>query len=318
MLALLLSSFVLSLCSVRCPTCCVSACSSIRRTLQNCRIWTCHIFLPSARPRAQEDSFKVDCEGQQGPLLSAVSACKRLTRDDRAARRAKQAEDAVALMPHVYQRRLLAIASKNKGVSSWLTTEPTFANGTVLNKSDFRDAMCLRLGFPLDGMSSTCVCGNAMTVDHALTCPCGGYMIARHNEVRDCIAEIAGTTYSDVQVEPVLLPFENESLRYKSANRSTEARLDIKVRGFWTRQQEAFFDIRVTHPKAELLTLSEIQAQLVRNEQEKKRQYCQRVVNIDRGVFTPLVFSTSGVIGRECDVFLKTLASEICSKHKDL
>ena len=143
-------------------------------------------------------------------------------------------------------------------------------------------------------------------------------MIARHNEVRDCIAEIAGTTFSDVEVEPVLLPFENESLRYKSANRSTEARLDNKLRGFWTRQQEAFFDIRVTHPKAELLTLSEIQAQLVRNEQEKKRQYCQRVVNIDRGVFIPLVFSTSGVIGRECDVFLKPLASDICSKHKDL
>ena len=49
-----------------------------------------------------------------------------------------------------------------------------------------------------------------------------------------------------------------------------------------------------------------------------ERQYCQRVVNIDRGVFTPLVFSTSGVIGRECEIFLKTLASEICSKHKDL
>ena len=73
--------------------------------------------------------------------------------------------------------------------------EFTLSNGTVLNKSDFRDAMCLRFGFPLDGMSSTCVCGNAMTVDHALTCPCGGYIIARHNEVRDCIAETAGTTF---------------------------------------------------------------------------------------------------------------------------
>ena len=143
-------------------------------------------------------------------------------------------------------------------------------------------------------------------------------MIARHNEVRDCITEIAGTTYSDVEVEPVLLPFENESLRYKSANQYTEARLDIKVRGFWTGQQEKKFDIWVTHPKDKLLTLSEIQAQLVRNEQEKKRQYSQRVVNVNRGVFTPLVFSTSGVIGRECDVFLKTLGSEICSKHKEL
>ena len=45
----------------------------------------------------------------------------------------------------------------------------------------------------------------------------------------------------DVEVEPVLLPFDNELPRYKSANRSTEARLDIKVRGFWTSQKEAFF-----------------------------------------------------------------------------
>ena len=57
--------FSVSLCSVRCPICCVSACSSIRRTLQNCRMWTCDFFyLLSARPRAQEDSFKV--EGHSG------------------------------------------------------------------------------------------------------------------------------------------------------------------------------------------------------------------------------------------------------------
>ena len=41
--------FVLSLCSVRCPICCVSACSSIRRTLQNCRIWTCGFFFSFPR-----------------------------------------------------------------------------------------------------------------------------------------------------------------------------------------------------------------------------------------------------------------------------
>ena len=41
--------FVLSLCSVRCPICCVSACSSIRRTLQNCRIWKCGFFLSPFR-----------------------------------------------------------------------------------------------------------------------------------------------------------------------------------------------------------------------------------------------------------------------------
>ena len=46
MLALLLSSLSFPLCSVRCPICYVSASSSIRRTLQNCRIWTCGLFSP--------------------------------------------------------------------------------------------------------------------------------------------------------------------------------------------------------------------------------------------------------------------------------
>ena len=38
-----------SLRSVRCPTCCVSVCWSIRRTLQNCRIWTCGSFFSFPR-----------------------------------------------------------------------------------------------------------------------------------------------------------------------------------------------------------------------------------------------------------------------------
>ena len=54
----------------------------------------------------------------------------------------------------------------------------------------------------------------------------------------------------DVEIEPVLLPFEGENLPGRTANRSTAARLDIRARSFWTRQQDAFFDVRVTNPKA--------------------------------------------------------------------
>ena len=116
---------------------------------------------------------------------------------------------------------------------------------------------------------------------------------------------IARSVFSEVKIEPVLLKFENEDLPYRTANRSVEARVDVKVHGFWTRQQEAFFDIRVTHPKAQLLTATDISAQLVNNEREKKRQYNQRIINIDRGVFTPLIFSTTGMIGGECQLFLR-------------
>ena len=61
---------------------------------------------PSAGGHDQGEASPVQAVAHTDPLLSAFSACKRLTRDDRAAHCAKQAEDAVALTPHVshYQR----------------------------------------------------------------------------------------------------------------------------------------------------------------------------------------------------------------------
>ena len=35
----------------------------------------------------------------------------------------------------------------------------------------------------------------------------------------------------------------------------------------------------------------------------KKREYCDRVNHIERGGFTPLVFSTSGMCGPEANLF---------------
>ena len=86
-----------------------------------------------------------------------------------------------------------------------------------------------------------CVCGTDMTLDHACTCPCGGYPAARHDEICDVIADVMHDALRDVEVEPQLLPVEDEELSGRTTNRSTEARLDIRARGFWTRQQDSFF-----------------------------------------------------------------------------
>ena len=88
-----------------------------------------------------------------------------------------------------------------------------------------------------------------MSHDHALSCPTGGYPSARHNEIRDILADTLQSIAHDVEIEPVLLPFEGENLPGRTANRSTAARLDIHARSFWTRQQDAFFDVRVTNPQ---------------------------------------------------------------------
>ena len=49
-----------------------------------------------------------------------------------------------------------------------------------------------------------------------------------------------------------------------------------------------------------------------RHEQEKKREYNQRVLEIESAVFTPSVFSTS--MGRESTVFYKRLADSLSSR----
>ena len=101
-------------------------------------------------------------------------------------------------------------------------------------------------------------------------------------------------------------------------NHAKEARVDIRANGFWTRQQEAFFDIRITHPKANLSTLVDVKKQLTAHEWEKKRSYAERINVIDRGVFTPLVFTTNGMIGRERSTCLKSLVASIVGKNVDL
>ena len=121
-----------------------------------------------------------------------------------------------------------------------------------------------------------------------------------------------------MEVEPVLLPYDGEHLQRRSANRSGEARLDLRARGFWTRQQDAFFDVRITHPRATLLSRLEVLSHLKDHERSKKRQYCERVNQIDRGTFTPLVFATNGICSPETNRFLKALAALLVDKHKGL
>ena len=93
--------------------------------------------------------------------------------------------------------------------------------------------------------------------------------MARHDDVRDLLACVLRDAVREVEVEPQLLPLDNEDLPGKTVNRSAAARLDIRARGFWSHQQDAFFDVRVTHPKADVLTEQEVERQLGNNEREK-------------------------------------------------
>ena len=110
-----------------------------------------------------------------------------------------------------------------------------------------------------------------------------------------------------------LIPLTGENLS-ASANTSDEARLDISARSFWIPLGRAFFDIRVLHPGAPTNRSKTIPQMYNHHEQEKKRTYNTRINEVEKGTFSPLVFSTTGGMGKEAAIFLKRLATLLAPK----
>ena len=100
----------------------------------------------------------------------------------------------------------------------------------------------------------------------------------------------------------------------RSANVADDARLDVRARGFWRHGQNAFFDVRVTNINCHSQRNTQISTILSNHELEKKRQYNRRVMEIEQGSFTPLVFTTTGVMGYECSKYHKALAQKLSEK----
>ena len=109
--------------------------------------------------------------------------------------------------------------------------------------------MNLRYDWPFKDNPTRCACGDLFSIDHAMICKKGGFIIQRHNELRDLEAELLNIVCNDVQIEPALQEINGEVLN-SGSNKSQDARLDVHARGFWERQRSAFFDVRVCHPNA--------------------------------------------------------------------
>ena len=211
--------------------------------------------------------------------------------------------------------RILDLASE-KGASSWLTALPLKRFGFLLNKQEFHDAICLRYDFKIKGVAKTCICGDDYSVNHCMTCKKGGYVTLRHNSLRDLTVEVLGEICQDVGKEPPLLPVTGESLPTGS-NIKDGARLDVSARGIWTPLSRAFLDIRVFNPQDQTNKSKSLAQTYVTHENQKKREYNSRVINIEKGSFTPVVFSTSGGMGQEAEKLLKRIATKIAYKRKE-
>ena len=118
---------------------------------------------------------------------------------------------------------------------------------------------------------------------------------------------------NNVSVEPHLQPLSGEALRFNTANSDSNARLDIAANGFWGgRFERSFFDVRVFNPAAP--SNHPFRSAYRRHEREKRRQYEQRVREIEHGHFSPLVFTTTGGMGDAASQVYRRLANLLTEK----
>ena len=149
-----------------------------------------------------------------------------------------------------------------------------------------------------------------------MICHMGGFPTIRHNEIRDITASLLTEVCNNVATEPALQPLNGENMTARSADTDDVARVDIRARGFWNRSQDAFFEVRVFYPNASSNRSTNATSVYRRHKQAKKQEYGQQIREVERGVFTPLVLSTNGGMGREARTFYKRLADLLSQKRQ--
>ena len=141
--------------------------------------------------------------------------------------------------------------------------------------------------------------------------------------VRDITASLMKEVCHNVTIEPGNSPtFVREILHVlhqRSAIVDDNARSDMRAEGFWDcRQQHAYFDVKVFNPVAATYRNKTLQSCYRRLEARKRREYQDRILNVEHGSFSPLIFSTSDSMGPTASVVFRRLASLPSIKQDEL
>ena len=110
----------------------------------------------------------------------------------------------------------------------------------------FRDGLAIRYLRDPPCLPPRCDgCGATLSLQHALDCKKGGLIIQRHNEIRDCIGDMAAQVWSQVIKEPVVREAD------VSTGDDDGLPLDLGIRGARQPQvKRALFDIKVIYTDA--------------------------------------------------------------------
>ena len=136
-------------------------------------------------------------EAKSEQIRAKITAC-----NIRRQQEATVAEDLKVRMRNRNRRAMTVCVEK--GASSWLSTLPIADHGFALHKGAFRAALFLQYGWSPHLLPSHCVCGQRLTIEHALICSRGEFPSIRHNEIRDMTDNLMREVCYGVGIEPCL------------------------------------------------------------------------------------------------------------------
>ena len=137
----------------------------------------------------------------------------------------------------------------------------------------------------------------------------------RHNNLCDLNADMQREVCHDVVVEPSLLPVDDAEIQQVQGTCADKAAPDISSRGLWSTFERTFFDVRVLHPNCPSYLTTDISTLYRNHELEKMRKYNSHVLTVERGSFSPLIYTTLGGWGPQATKYHKRLAEKVSSKR---
>ena len=90
---------------------------------------------------------------------------------------------------------------------TWLMVQLSTVNGKELGAHEWRDVAFLRYGLEPPDLPKNCNgCNTCFSIYHDLDCKRGGLVTARHNGLRDGVADLAGRAFtpSHVRNDPLI------------------------------------------------------------------------------------------------------------------
>ncbi len=121
----------------------------------------------------------------------------------------------------------------------------------------------------------------------------------------------------DVKIEPGLAKVSKHVRLAPGTNTEDNARSDVSARGIFSSHEVTFFDVRITNPNApshKELSLADVYK---KNEREKMKAYNDRILQVEKGSFVPLVYTTTGGMGPQCVRTHKRIAELVANRKNE-